>query len=274
MSEIELGELANSIMTERDYSRVVALSSATTAITALRTIDLRVPHFFMSIRLDGREGIGRDVPRVPSLLDLGQLDGTIDLVLADPHHDYHASVRGILTGLRLLKPGGVLLVHDCLPPVDLIQPQYQPGAWCGETYAAFHNVCTAMNLPWFTINSDFGIGVVCKSSDVQELDLRTIMPVHNSVASRADYLENPFTFMRAVEPAMAALALERCLAGDQFDELLAAFPGWENSAIGQAPNRHTPVDAHIAVKLLQQQNELLRQQLAELRTAFERSQSQ
>jgi hypothetical protein len=267
MTDWGLGELANTMMAQPGRSRVVALTAATTGNPALSALDLRLPRLFVSVKLvDGWPATTAD-ELAQGALELLGLEGTIDLVIADPHHTYEATSAGVVAGLRLLRPGGVMLVHDCLPPPDLIEPEFQQGSWCGESYAAFRDVCRAQQLPWFTINADFGIGVVSQLVRNPPAAPALEVPGHDPVKSRRAYLADPYTFMRAVTPSDAHVAIERMTIGDPVDDLVQVFRGWEHTDLrpghlgtGVADRTGQLVDARTAIELLSRQVEILRRE--------------
>lgn len=267
MAHSGLGEFANAMMAQPRRSRVVALTATTTGNPALRALDLRLPRFFMSVKLDGGSPGTEAVAPAQDLPELRGLAGTIDLVIADPHHTYEDSVAGVHAGLALLRAGGVMLVHDCLPPRELMDPAFQPGSWCGESYAAFRDVCLAREMPWFTINADFGIGVVVRLSRATVPTPRDApLSQHDPVRSREGYLADPYRFMRAVAPSDAPDALERLASRMPVDDLVQVFPGWEGTDLwpprdrgGEGRPGHR-VHARTAIELLSQQLELLRSQ--------------
>lgn len=263
MTQLTLGELANSVMAQPDRSRVVALTVTTTGNPALRALDLTLPQLFVSVTLgDGDQTTAVDSTAERSLELLG-LEGTIDLVIADPHHTYQASVAGVVDGLQLLRPGGVMLVHDCLPPPDLMEPEFQEGSWCGESYAAFRDVCRGTGLPWFTINADFGIGVVSRPARHPTGVAVEEMPAHDPTSSLQEYLADPYKFMRTVTASDAQLAIQRLVAGEPVDDLLEEFPGWENTNLWPEPvadgaHSGSSIDVGTAMQLLTRQMEIRR----------------
>jgi hypothetical protein len=92
---------------------------------------------------------------------------TFDIALIDPFHEYGTSWRDLDEGFRLIRAGGTLVVHDCLPPSrELVSPVFTPGAWCGLTYAAYIDfVSERDDLDFYTIDTDYGCGVIRKRGD-------------------------------------------------------------------------------------------------------------
>ena len=85
-----------------------------------------------------------------------------DIILVDPHHTYRASRLDLLGALCLLAPHGIMVVHDCNPTdPSIVQPQFQPGSWCGVTYQAYVDFLLGGRLAGHcTVDADFGCGVV------------------------------------------------------------------------------------------------------------------
>jgi hypothetical protein len=99
-----------------------------------------------------------------ALADLRR-DGFVpDICLVDSWHEYATSLRDIEAAYALLPLGGVLVVHDCLPPsLDMALPKQSLGCWCGYSYRAYIDfVSHTPGLEHFTIDSDYGCGVVIK----------------------------------------------------------------------------------------------------------------
>jgi hypothetical protein len=99
-----------------------------------------------------------------ALADLRR-DGFVpDICLVDSWHEYATSLRDIEAAYALLPLGGAMVVHDCLPPsLDMALPEPSPGCWCGYSYRAYVDfIMHTPGLEHFTIDSDYGCGVVIK----------------------------------------------------------------------------------------------------------------
>ena len=85
-----------------------------------------------------------------------------DIILVDPHHTYRASRLDLLGALCLLAPHGIMVVHDSNPTdPSIVQPQFQPGTWCGVTYQAYVDFLLGGRLAGHcTVDADYGCGVV------------------------------------------------------------------------------------------------------------------
>ena len=89
-----------------------------------------------------------------------------DMVFVDPFHTYENSMTDLIGALALVRPGGTIVVHDCHPTdPQLVSPAYQPGCWCGVTYWAFVDfVLGRAGIEYFTVDTDYGCGVIRKTS--------------------------------------------------------------------------------------------------------------
>ena len=96
--------------------------------------------------------------------ELGRRGALYDIVLVDPHHDYECSYRDLALGLRFLSGDGAVVIHDVLPPRngEMISPVFVPGAWCGLTFVAYVDFLMNENPEFFTVESDYGCGVIGK----------------------------------------------------------------------------------------------------------------
>lgn len=87
-----------------------------------------------------------------------------DVVFCDPHHSYRDSLNDLRSAWMLLAPGGTLVVHDCNP---LTEEQASPilldAIWCGRTFEAFIDFVGESDLSFFTVDADYGIGVIRKN---------------------------------------------------------------------------------------------------------------
>ena len=87
-----------------------------------------------------------------------------DIILVDPFHEYDTSYRDILEAFDLIDEGGMLVVHDCLPPnAAVATPRFIPSTWCGVTYKAYLDfVCARRGLDYRTVDVDYGCGLIRK----------------------------------------------------------------------------------------------------------------
>ena len=85
-----------------------------------------------------------------------------DILFIDGYHRAEQVVRDIENGLKHLRPGGIILVHDCNPVIEAYQTETQTAwHWQGDVWKGWmHLRCTRPDLEMQVIDTDFGIGVV------------------------------------------------------------------------------------------------------------------
>ncbi|RTL42975.1 MAG: hypothetical protein EKK49_00585 [Rhodocyclaceae bacterium] len=178
--------------------------------------------------------------RFDRLLSLQQLfehfgERRFDVIFFDPVHvrpDVDLALRALP---RLLTPGGVLVVHDCVPGHERqTSVQRCPGSWVGETYKAFallrrHNMRQTV-----TVSEDFGVGLVwnhrlCLDYPVEyDLDYATFHANRVAYTGLIDYA----TFLQRTRSGQ----LQRLFCEDQPATSLQFQPrqGWGQPE-GQVP---------------------------------------
>lgn len=89
-------------------------------------------------------------------------DGRYDIVFVDPRHTYRSSILDLRGALCLLRPNGILVVHDCNPTnPDIVHPTVREGEWCGVTYQAYVDLVLGARWPgWCTVDTDYGCGII------------------------------------------------------------------------------------------------------------------
>ena len=87
----------------------------------------------------------------------------------DGWHTYDCTIRDLTPAYDLLAHSGVLVVHDCLPPTELMaSPVWIPGSWCGVAYKALFDFVLARNdFDYRTVNADYGCGIIVKNRTIR-----------------------------------------------------------------------------------------------------------
>lgn len=114
---------------------------------------------------------------------------TFDVVFFDPVH-IRPGVDDALRALpALLKPDGVLVVHDCNPErEDMTSPARRSGAgWMGETYKAFALLRQHNRDRVVTVTEDFGVGLVWNRGLRLDYDLDADIDYATFARQRNDY---------------------------------------------------------------------------------------
>lgn len=110
---------------------------------------------------------------------------SIDVALIDGLHTYEQSYKDVINTLNYMQPRGVILIHDCNPPTEImalpasswedIKNRNIPGwdrRWCGDVWKSIVRLrATREDLKIFVLDCDYGIGVVSKGSPEGRLNL-------------------------------------------------------------------------------------------------------
>lgn len=84
-----------------------------------------------------------------------------DIILLDSSHLSDEVSRHLGAALRHLAPGGVVVVHDCLPRNEAMASRDRcSGPWLGDTWKAFAAYASVSPHLCYTVDTDWGCGVV------------------------------------------------------------------------------------------------------------------
>lgn len=97
--------------------------------------------------------------------EIGSRGIAYDIALVDSRHEYALSYRDIAETMKILRPGGTLIVHDCIPIDERsASPHEVASPWTGVTYKAFVDFVMAdPQYPYAVVESDCGCGVIRKA---------------------------------------------------------------------------------------------------------------
>jgi len=124
---------------------------------------------FEGVRCEHKYGIDpaaaiKGVQQVHSDTFFEKDGNTFDVILVDGSHDEHQVDRDILNSLRRLNPGGVIILHDCLPPDEWHQRpscEYRPGEnWNGTVWKSVLKYFAVSEWCCYIVNCDWGCGVI------------------------------------------------------------------------------------------------------------------
>ena len=99
---------------------------------------------------------------------------SFDLVFIDGLHTYAQALRDAENALGVLRPGGVIAMHDCNPPHEAAAypaasladaaatcPPGWTGEWCGDVWKAIvHLNATRPDLEVAVLDCDYGVGLL------------------------------------------------------------------------------------------------------------------
>ena len=91
-----------------------------------------------------------------------------DVIFIDGHHEEEQVARDIRNALAHLHPGGVVLLHDCLPPDEWHQRPYEdfrPGEdWNGAVWKSALRYFASSPWACYVVDCDWGCGVIDTAS--------------------------------------------------------------------------------------------------------------
>lgn len=87
-----------------------------------------------------------------------------DIIFIDALHTEDACGKDIINSLKILNPGGFIVVHDCLPCEEWLaveNPSFEQAgsAWMGTCYKAISQLHT-QNIDFDVIDADCGCGII------------------------------------------------------------------------------------------------------------------
>jgi hypothetical protein len=120
-----------------------------------------------------------------------------DCIFIDGLHEYKQVKKDILNSLKILKPNGIILLHDCLP--NTIYNQAMPRVmydWNGDVWKAIVECRTNTEIDTYTCYADFGIGVIVNRKNSKKLDIEC---KNFSKLKFKDYYKNHNEYMNIIE---------------------------------------------------------------------------
>ena len=157
--------------------------------------------------------------------------GKAQICLVDGWHTYATSTRDLNRMFTIIPDGGVIVVHDCLPPSrESASPRFRRGEWCGVSYKAYLDfVFQKPNLDYCTVDCDYGCGIVIKGRSISDLlvenALASDIPARPSADLIARCLANTTDFDAAYDLyAENKTELTRLISADSFARMFAPKP--------------------------------------------------
>ncbi|MCA9080250.1 MAG: class I SAM-dependent methyltransferase [Planctomycetaceae bacterium] len=135
-----------------------------------------------------------------------RLSDGLDVVFVDGLHTHEQAYRDVVNALPYLKPHGVIVMHDCLPPhaaaalradsPQAAEAQGHPGwtgEWTGDVYKTVMQLRACHDdLEVFTLDCDYGLGVVARGASTQRLEMSLDeiqqLTYEQFLTRRSDYL--------------------------------------------------------------------------------------
>lgn len=88
-----------------------------------------------------------------------------DIIFIDGLHEKEQAERDIENSIKILSPGGAIVVHDCNPASEAMQkvPREQL-EWTGDVWKAFVKFRNDPDLEMYVVDTDYGCGVIKKGA--------------------------------------------------------------------------------------------------------------
>jgi SAM-dependent methyltransferase len=112
---------------------------------------------------------------------------TFDIIFIDAYHEHNQVMQDFKNSLKVLNPGGLILMHDCNPDTAFYEGQTK----CGTAWRTLTHLRMNLDLSIVTGDYHFGVGLVCRAPNPQPL--ANIPPMNNLhytdlQANREEYL--------------------------------------------------------------------------------------
>jgi ABC-type uncharacterized transport system permease subunit len=143
-------------------------------------------------------GVGVDRQRTTLMLAAGAIAGAVGahliigqiFIFVDGDHRWPQALRDVLNSLKVLNPGGTIVMHDCKAPVKKhATSKHTTGLWNGTVWRAFSMLrITRPDLEMWTVDQDHGVGIVRRGTQEPYV-------MHNVMELTHDYYRH---YMKAI----------------------------------------------------------------------------
>jgi len=124
-------------------------------------------------------------------------DVHFDIVFIDGLHERNQVYRDIHNSLQCLNPGGVIVLHDCLPTSERMQEHHTESQygepWTGDVWKAFVKARTELPYEMYVVNDDMGCGVI--DTTFKKVTKTNDLPTDMDDMTYQQYVENLGTWM-------------------------------------------------------------------------------
>lgn len=84
----------------------------------------------------------------------------LDIIFIDGLHEANQVEKDIHNALKVLSPGGTIVLHDCNPPKYEHTTTGIDGCWTGDVYKTAIKIAQDPNYTFYTVDTDWGVGVL------------------------------------------------------------------------------------------------------------------
>lgn len=121
---------------------------------------------FRRVKCENKTGVDPNVDTTFKLTSddfFSQNKDTFDVIFVDGLHLAEQSLIDVENSLKILKPGGLVIMHDCRPRHEIEQRRKgssRHGFWTGDVWKAFVQIRKLAHVDAATFDTDWGLGVV------------------------------------------------------------------------------------------------------------------
>ncbi len=126
-------------------------------------------------------------------------DVLFDLIFVDGLHRAPQVIKDVHNAMRHLKPGGVIVCHDCNPPTEESASIVSKGTtWCGDVWEGWLELRRQLDAEMYVVDTDLGCGVIRPDRKGNKLN-RPLPKVWDDFAKNRSTLLNLITVEQFVE---------------------------------------------------------------------------
>ena len=126
-------------------------------------------------------------------------DVLFDLIFVDGLHRAPQVIKDVHNAMRHLKPGGVIVCHDCNPPTEESASIVSKGTtWCGDVWEGWLELRRQLDAEMYVVDTDLGCGVIRPDRKGNKLN-RPLPKGWNDFAKNRSTLLNLITVEQFVE---------------------------------------------------------------------------
>jgi len=119
-------------------------------------------------------------------------EDTFDLVFIDGLHLWEVALRDVDNSLAKLNPGGIIILHDCMPIKYEHQRRHRvTRVWNGDVWKTLTTLRSRPNLDCAVLNCDEGLGIILPRQNTQ--------PIKQQTLTWQDYCDRRDELLRVVD---------------------------------------------------------------------------
>jgi len=162
-------------------------------------IGVQAGHVLTTIQCETKIGVDPDTGSAATIHKtsddfFAENKAKFDIIFIDGLHHAEQVIKDIDNSLKVLKKGGTIVMHDCLPTTKRMQeiPLQEQAEWTGDVWKAFVAYrCLKDNLEMCVVDTDWGCGII-RVGKQDKLVLNTDAPTYE------DFIKNKNEWMNVI----------------------------------------------------------------------------